>query len=363
MGRFAFVIHPLDVTLVSVAFREPTLKHKKMSLLKKAFEWLPSFECSEVTGLKSITGKQEVGNLIYCALLPEQMISLDQKFVLNRVIAAGKIAEKLGAKIFGLGAYAAQIGRKGVVVAEALDIPVTTGTNYTIAIAIEGTLEAALRVGIKLEEAKAAVIGATGGIGRICSQILADKVAELILVARNKNKLKSFTSVLQENSKAKIMTSDNLKDAIKSSDISIMSTSTPEPLIDVDELEPGSILCDISRPRNVSQKRVGFRKDILVIDGGIVKPPGNVSFNFYFGLPEGLGYACMGETMILALEDRDESYSLGGNVSLEKVREISSLAAKHGFNLAELRSFDTKIPEEIFQRVSECRSRKKKISV
>lgn len=359
MGKFAFVIHPLDINLISIAFNEPNLKYKKMALLKKAFEWLPSFKCSEVTGLKSITGKEETGYLIYCALLPEQMISLDQKFVLNRVIEGGHIAQKLEAKILGLGAYAAQIGRKGTLVAKSVDIPVTTGTHYTISTAIEGTLEVAKKIGIKLKESTASVIGATGSIGKISSQILAEMVGELILVARNKDILETFVSSLRERTRTKILTSDNLLETIKHSDISIMATSTPEPLIDMEDLEPGTIICDISRPRNVSMKNGKFRKDVLVIDGGIIKPPGNVKFNFYFGLPEGLGYACMAETMILALEKKYENYSLGGVVSLEKVKEISNLGKKHGFRLAELRSFDTIIPPQIIQNVSESYHRKK----
>lgn len=353
MGKFAFIIHPLDVSLVSIAFNESNLKFKKMSLLKKAFEWMPSFKCSEVTGLKSITDKEEAGYLIYCSLLPEQMISLDQKFVLQKVINGGKIAQELGAEILGLGAYAAQIGRKGVAVKKALSIPVTTGTHYTISVALESTLQAAKEAGIILKDAKASVIGATGGIGKICAQFLSEIVAELTLVARNKNALERFASSLKGNSKAQIRISDDLLNTIKDSDICIMSTTTPEPLIDIEDLTSGTVVCDISRPRNVSMKKGVFRDDVLVIDGGIVRPPGNVRFNFYFGLPEGLGYACMAETMILALEQRHEDYSLGGDVSLEKVKEIAALGKKHGFKLGELRSFDVIVPHQTLHKVKE----------
>lgn len=361
MGNFAFIIHPLDINLISIAFNEPNLKYKKMTLLKKVFEWLPSFNCSEVTGLKSITGKKETGYLIYCPLLPEQMISLDQKFVLNRVIEGGRIAQELKAKILGLGAYAAQVGRKGTIVEKSISIPVTAGTHYTISTAIEGTLGVAEKIGIKLKESSVSVIGATGSIGKICSHILSEMVGELALVARKKDMLEIFASSLREKTSTKILTSDNILDVIKHSDIIVMATTTPEPLIDMEDLEPGTIVCDISRPRNVSMKKGAFRKDVLVIDGGIIKPPGNVKFNFYFGLPDGLCYACMAETMILALEERYESYSLGGDVSLEKVKEISSLGKKHGFKLAELRSFDTIVTSKIIQNVSENYRMKNKI--
>jgi len=359
MRHFAFVIHPLDVGLVSVAFSEPSLLHKKYSLVKKAFEWLPSFKCSEVTNVRSLTGATLKGNLIYCALLPEQILALDKRFVLDRVISAGKVAEEFGADILGLGAYAAHVGKKGVAVARALKIPVTTGTHYTIHIAVESVLSAAERVGIDIKRSNIAIIGATGGIGRVCAQIFSEKAAQITLVARNKSKLERFVSELKETSKARLVIAEDLAKTMNDADVSIMATTSPMPLIDIDELKPGTLVCDISRPRNVSQKRVDFKKDVLVIDGGIVQPPGeDVDFNFYFGLLRNLAYACMAETMILAFEEKYEKYSIGGKLSFDKVKEIGMLGKKHGFKLAKIRSFNNEIPEEIFDNIRKVNHRK-----
>ena len=41
-------------------------------------------------------------------------------------------AEKLGAKIVGLGAFTAVVGDAGITVARNLNIPVTTGNSYTV---------------------------------------------------------------------------------------------------------------------------------------------------------------------------------------------------------------------------------------
>ncbi|MFH0732233.1 MAG: SDR family NAD(P)-dependent oxidoreductase [Candidatus Omnitrophota bacterium] len=360
MRQFAFIIHSLDIGGIGIAFNEPKLINIKPTLVKKALEWLPSFTCAEVTGIKSSQNLALKGHLIYCALLAEQMISLDGEFVLNRVISAAKIAQDLGADILGLGAYAAQIGRKGVAVAKAVKIPVTTGTHYTIHIAIESVLQAADKVGLDISKANIAIIGATGGIGQVCAKLFSEKAAALTLVARNKSRLDSLKEQLQGSSKTKIIIEDDIKKAIRDSNIAIMSTTTPYPLIDVDELEPGALICDISRPRNVSQKRISFRKDVLVIDGGIVMPPGEPNFNFYIGIPAGLAYACLAETMILALEEKYESFSLGGKLSTTKVKEIAELGKKHGFNLAEIRSFDTVVPDEIFNNIKKINAKRKK---
>ncbi len=54
------------------------------------------------------------------------------------------------------------------------------------------------------------------------------------------------------------------------------------------------------------------------------------------------------ETMILALEGRFESYSLGRDLSVAQIDEICRLAEKHGFRLAGMRSFERAVsPEHI----------------
>jgi hypothetical protein len=48
----------------------------------------------------------------------------------------------------------------------------------------------------------------------------------------------------------------------------------------------------------------------------------------------------MAETMILAMEKRAESFSLGRDLTVEQVREIGALGRRHGFKLAGWRSFE-----------------------
>jgi predicted amino acid dehydrogenase len=96
------------------------------------------------------------------------------------------------------------------------------------------------------------------------------------------------------------------------------------------------------------------REDILVIDGGMVEVPGPVDFHFNFGFPPRMAYACMAETMALALEGRFEDYTLGKQISLERVEEISAMAAKHGFRLGGFRSFERPVSQEKIDRVRQC---------
>lgn len=358
MKKFGFIFHPLDLDLFADGFSEPELKKKRPSLIEGIMTWFPPFKRSTVTGIESLTGDKIEGDMILVSLLPEQILTLESSFVLDRILKAGKLAEELGAKIVGLGAYASQVGRKGILIAKNLKIAATTGSSYTVTVSIEATLRAADMVGIKLSDAKITVIGATGTIGSACSKLLLKRGAHhLVIVARNYSRLRELKKeMLIAIPNASIEIEVNIYRAIRDADIIITSTSTPIDLIDVRILKPGAIICDISRPKNVSEALGRCREDILVIEGGIVKPPGNVNFHFSFGLPRGLAYACMAETMILTFEERYENYSIGGNISVEKAEEMGRLATKHGFKLAELMSFNKQITNTQIEKVKQART-------
>jgi len=361
MNKFAFVIHTTDLNLFIKAINEPNLTKKRKELIEKVFTWIPPFNISKITGIHSLTGKEIEGFFIYCTLLPEQLLSLDSKFLLKRIVQGGKIAEGLGVKILGLGAYAATVGRKGALVARNLNIPVTTGTCYTIAISMRAILKASDEIGIKLSQAKVCIVGASGGIGSTVANMLINSVAHLVLVGRNHNKLEMLANSLsQQNKRVKIDIRENIKDAVKDSDVVVISTTTPNTLININDLKSGVLVCDVSQPRNVSREAADTRTDVLVIDGGVVEIPGDVNFNFYFGLPPKLAYACIAETMILTLEEMFESYSIGGNVSTAKVLKIDQLGAKHGFKLSRLRSFGQDVTKEQIEKVREAVSMRRK---
>src|SRR5688500_19256697 len=61
-------------------------------------------------------------------------------------------------------------------------------------------------------------------------------------------------------------------------------------------------------------------------------------------------YACMSENMMLALEGRAESFTLGKDVSVAQVEETIRLAEKHGFELAEFRAFEKVVGPEAIAR-------------
>ena len=116
----------------------------------------------------------------------------------------------------------------------------------------------------------------------------------------------------------------------------LTATSAARPVIQPEHLKHGAVVCDVARPLDVSPRVARERDDVLIIEGGVVDVPGEVDFGFDFGLPPGKAYACMAETMVLALEGRYENYSLGKQVRIKQVREIAQLAHKHGFRLSSI---------------------------
>jgi len=78
-----------------------------------------------------------------------------------------------------------------------------------------------------------------------------------------------------------------------------------------------------------------------------------VDFNFDFGFPRGKAYACMAETIALALEGRFEDYTLGKNISRERVDEITQIADKHGFELSGFRSFERPVTPEQIEKIKQ----------
>lgn len=348
MNKFAFIIHPLEIKDLTRKFT--FAKHIPDGLLERAVKYLPPIKVSHITGVRSPHAEVE-GWFVACPLTSRQMLELPEKYVLDKIIKAGRVAEKLGAGIVGLGAFTSVVGDAGITIAKNLDIAVTTGNTYTIASAIEGTKKAAYLMGHDLKRARAAVVGATGSIGKVCARMLARDVHNMTLVARNKSALEALAErILHETGLAAGITS-NIKKALRFADIVITVTSAVDTVIEPQDLKPGAVVCDVARPRDVSRRVVEERDDVLVIEGGVIEVPGNVQFNFNFGFPPGTSYACMAETMILALEGRFENFSLGREMSIERVEEVSALAAKHGFKLAGFRSFERAIPEEKIREI------------
>jgi fatty aldehyde-generating acyl-ACP reductase len=352
VDTFAFIIHPIHPKR-DISRKYPLLGRIVSDWqIKLLSPYFPPVYLSEVDGITSAsTNKTIKGWLIACPLSPIHFLELPEKKVYRKIIETGHLAEKLGAKILGLGAYTSVVGDAGITIAEALNVPVTTGDSYTISVAIRAIQQAAQVMDIPIGNARAAVVGATGAIGRVCSDLLADEVAELYLVGRHQPALEELRhTLLERHARADLKISTSM-DVLREAQLILTVTSALHAVIEPEHLLPGSVVCDVARPRDVSVRVAAMREDVLVIDGGMVEVPGPVDFHFDFGFPPGKAYACMAETMALALEGRFEDYTLGKRITRAQVDEITAIADRHGFRLSGFRSFERPVTDEQIEHV------------
>ncbi|WP_350343768.1 shikimate dehydrogenase [Proteinivorax tanatarense] len=347
-NRFAFLIHPIDVNDMARKFK--FLQKMPESWVENGIKYLPPIKVSEITGVESSYNKAE-GNFVACTLTSRQITTLPPDFVLRKIIKAGKLAEKMGAKIVGLGAMTSVVGDAGLTISKNLNIPVTTGNSYTVASAIEGTKKAAKLMGHSLDSCEVTIIGATGSIGAVTSRILSREVRSLNLIARNQRRLERLAKIIMQETGTPIKIPTTPKEGIKKADIIISVSGSVDCVISPEDIKPGAVVCDVARPRDVSQKVQKLRNDVFVFEGGLIKVPGDVNFNFNFGFPPKTAYACMAETMILALENKFEPYTLGRELTVNQVDEIQMLSRKHGFTLGGFRSFERAVDEKEIERI------------
>jgi acetylornithine/succinyldiaminopimelate/putrescine aminotransferase/predicted amino acid dehydrogenase len=393
VGRFAFIVHLLDSkSLLDFDRSLERLPPSQLEELTSRFEDSARPFIGSQVRIESPAGQAAVGDFIILPKSAAQLLRLSPEDALEEVAAAVRLGRDRGAKIVGLGGYTSVVAQNLRALLK-LGVSLTTGNSYTVVAAIDAALEASRITGRKLVHNRAAIVGGGGSIGSALASLLAERVGSLVLVSRendsgsmrsryalilarmarhlarrrmqgvpfengslpdrlsrlpccedlvrNQGRVsltdKTERRILDEVRGLPIRWTTDLVTTVAQSDLIFLATSSPEPLIRSEMVQPGTVICDLSRPANVSDD-LFLRKDVLVIDGGIVEVPGRPNFGFHFGLSPGLAYACMAETVMLALEHHYEHTSLGRDLQESTLDFLRGLAHKHGFRLAELRA-------------------------
>ncbi|MBP6763862.1 MAG: dehydrogenase [Rubrivivax sp.] len=346
MNRFAFVIHPLSqeyfkkVKAIDLLSRvSPPLL---MNSLEKVMAYAPPFVYSKVEGIKSPTGVEAEGWLISVGGTPREIMNHSPEFTYRRLLAAAAMARKLGAQIMGLGAFTKVVGDAGATVAKRAPLPITTGNSYSASGALWAAHDAVLRMrllpapqGKGRVKFKAMVVGATGAIGSACARLLVRAAEEVTLVSPETAKLLALKeSILQQTPDAKLVLSARADTHIGDMDMVVTATSgAGKKILDIMKVKPGCVITDVARPLDLPPEEVAKRPDVLVIESGEILLPGDVSMK-NIGLPKNVAYACLAETIVLALEGRFENFTVGRAIEWEKVRDIYKMGLKHGMRLA-----------------------------
>lgn len=348
-SRFSFVIHPLTIHDIHAHPLYGWTRHLPDKLVEYTAAYMPPLFVSKIKGIVSpTTGRKAEGLLYALSATPQQMLAHKPEFTYRRVLKTAQMAEHQGAKIIGLGAFTSVVGDAGITIANHSPIAVTSGNSLTAALAIESARRAADKMQVDFRDSIFMVVGATGSIGSAVAKTLAKEIKSLYLVSRSKHKLKGLSDLLKSQyPNLRVGYATHTRSFLPFCDIIITATSAfAERIIDVSVCKPGAIICDVARPFDINQEEAALRPDILVVDSGEVKLPGEVNVGYNIGLEPGVVFACMAETALLTLEQRFENFTLGRHFHSNKVREMLKLFKKHGFELAPMRSLGRPVSDE-----------------
>jgi acetylornithine/succinyldiaminopimelate/putrescine aminotransferase/predicted amino acid dehydrogenase len=391
-SQFSFIVHYMhEEDFVNA---DPSFEQFSSDQMEKLRKWTrkvgPGF-VHHIEGVESRTGCVSDGWLMFLPMIPSDMVQIGRKEVLEMLQKAKLMAARRGSSVVGLGGFTSIVSQGGAALTGE-GTWITSGNTLTSVLAVQGIQDITKRVGMDLSQARVAVVGATGAIGRLVSLMIADQVGSLTLVgnasntdalercqkiadeiystllkneSHNKNPsgelaralIRDVTAAMNENAINSVPTAvrriyknlpirctTNLDIALADVDIIVAATNSDTAVIQAHHLRDWSIVCDVARPPNVSDD-AGRGSNALVFDGGLVELPDPVEFGV-MGLPPGVCWGCLGETILLALESAQGDHSIGQHLSEEEAAYITELAEKHGFKAAPPHRFDCLIPEE-----------------
>jgi predicted amino acid dehydrogenase len=360
--KFAFIVHPLHKTHL---LKHPLLGRLGRNKLfvnqaEKAATLIPGFKYGVIRGIKSAHSGKEVSGIIYAVSeTPKMLLTSPKERIYQKLVALCHKAFEEKASLIGLGAYTKIVGDAGVTVNDLSPIPVTTGNSLSAAATLWAASYGINKMGLVkkhegVRQGTAMVVGATGSIGKVSAKVLATKWKRLIVVAPRVYKLIELSrELLAINPHLEIEYTTDANKYLSEADLIITSTSAQgEKILDISLVRPGSVICDVSRPFDISEEDMRSRPDVLVIASGEVVLPGEVELTCDIGLEGTTVYACLAETALLALEGRMESFSLSRDISYDKVIEIDALARKHGIKLSAIMGHKHEITD---QEIELCR--------
>lgn len=253
--------------------------------------------------------------------------------------SAVDMATEWGAKIVGLGSMTGIVGGRGAHLAETKPVAITTGNSLTVYAALQNLYAAVAAMEMNLAEETVAVIGVPGSIATACAELLAPHCAHLLLVGRQAS---GPSRKLAEDLDAEL--SFSIPEALRAARVIVTATSTGN-CIDQRLLQPGSVVVDVGVPTDVIGS-TAIRSDVLLLTGGMCRVPTCTPINSKFlWLQHGVIPSCLGETIVLSMDGREENLSIGRQLSLDAIQDIGSTARRHGFEFGQLLSFGVPVSE------------------
>lgn len=304
--------------------------------IKSIFSYIPPRDLFRVK-VKSKTGAEIQGVYVDTFIDPDK---LDPSFIrtnLSKVMDAVTCTKRLAAKIVALGGFTSIVLEGNLHAFTSDETKFTTGNTLTAAYIVKGIEKAAALHAMNLSSSAVLIIGATGDIGMACVNYFKDKFNSLLLCARNHLRLETLCrELMAENVQVKYSTS--LQELIPEADVIIcVSSSTGIKLVNH---KREVLICDAGYPKNL-ENGLQRKNGLNLFHGGMGQVIEGFSFspdysqNIYRYPAPFVIHGCILEAMILAFENKFETYSAGkGNITLDKMEAIYEASLKHGIALA-----------------------------
>ena len=145
----------------------------------------------------------------------------------------------------------------------------------------------------------------------------------------------------------------NADEYVSLADMIVTATSgAGKKIFDIMKVKPGCVITDVARPLDLKPEDVNKRPDVMYIESGEIEIPVKDKLKMRnINLPQNVVFACMAETIVLALEGRFEKFTIGRDIEWEKVKEIYKLGLKHGMKLAAISGVNGAYTEKDIEKI------------
>lgn len=350
--KFGFIAHPTSTELK---------RHVKLlDMLTRSLEeqdqgwdaerWrkrnlVPFVDFGRIT---SAAGAWCEGIVHYMPFTAEEMIS-NPRIVAAKVVSAVDELRDRGASFVGLGGFTGIVGNRGLQTIEKTGIPVTTGNSLTAYAAYRNVLDAMRLLGVEPADVEVGIVGYPGSICLAVAKLLGALGCRLVLVHRgDSSQAPKLLAHLPASLHPQVRLANSMDGVYADVRFFVAATSSGG-VIDPRRLLPGSVVIDAALPKDVLPCDEA-RNDVLLVDGGLVSGVEGLRLG-----GESMGMSlkkflngCLAETMVLALERRAESFSIGRELPEDKVLEIGAIAERHGLLPYPMAAGGERVQEERF---------------
>ncbi|MGA1874973.1 MAG: aminotransferase class III-fold pyridoxal phosphate-dependent enzyme [bacterium] len=390
LNQAAFLCHPFDAG--DLLDYDPSLRNLGLEGAEKFLRCNEQyFEPELITRstIRSSTGSEIqisfIGIGFTSQRLAELMAARKVKLPREKIRRALEIAYQMGCSVCGLGQYTSIVTRNGLLF-DYDHINLTTGNALTAGMALEALISKAGERGLSLAQVSTAVVGAGGNIGQIISELLSDSCPSLLLIGSGRSGSRErlvkvgyqianraykrvfeeglppqgFTrndAVLEIMKRARSVDShqrgkfiyeeivshpgesmplriQNQIEDLRNYQVIVTATNASSPILYPEHISRQvTVICDIGTPPNVHESVRNMHPQVEIIKGGIVALPHEEKIDLPgYHLSPGRVFACIAETILLAMEGFKGHYSYG-RLNSEQVTNILHIAARHGFKL------------------------------